>query len=238
MNNIVKMVKDGQKIETKDLFNVVNDFCLTRLKVSTEEGQEIMSMQIDRCEEHDKEYEFFQSCTAFDDVLYYLKKDDIEEVESEYDANPLVDTLYIKCKLKNDLKLMLMIINTSASEVTTKDYSEMDVYELKDFLEGVAKEEEHTDNENGYYCVVSRITDCFGFDLKMNNPFRTYINTLDEDDWKLHIGDDFTQFEVPVSDDLTNEIYIKQGKGVKWIVVKPYNQPFMEISMLFFKKNN
>lgn len=75
----------------------------------------------------------------------------------------------------------------------------------------------------------------FGFDLKMRNAFRTYINTLDEDDWKLHISDDFTQFEVPVTDDSINEFYVKDNKesGVKEIIIKPFNQPYMEISMLF-----
>lgn len=35
MNKIVEAVKEGRKIETKDLFSVVNDFCLTRLAVKT-----------------------------------------------------------------------------------------------------------------------------------------------------------------------------------------------------------
>ena len=139
----------------------------------------------------------------------------------------------ITCKLKDDLELFLMIINTSGSLVETKDYNEMDVYELKGFLDDVIHE------KNGYYCILTRITDVFGFDLKINNPVRTYINTLDEEDWKLHIGDDFTQFEIPVTDDSVNEIYVKDDgeSGSKNIVIKPYNQPFMEISMLFFKKH-
>ena len=29
MNKIVEAVKEGREIETKDLFSVVNDFCLT-----------------------------------------------------------------------------------------------------------------------------------------------------------------------------------------------------------------
>ncbi|MFR4134016.1 MAG: hypothetical protein ACLT1B_02785 [Anaerobutyricum hallii] len=39
MNKIVKAVKEGQEIETKDLFNVVNDFYLTRLRVSKDGGE-------------------------------------------------------------------------------------------------------------------------------------------------------------------------------------------------------
>ena len=125
-----------------------------------------------------------------------------------------------------------MIINTIDSEIETKDYDEMDVYELKEFLDDAIHE------KNEYYCVVVRITDVFGFDLKMHNPARTYINTLDDSDWKLHISDDFTEFEVPVTDDSVNEIYVKNDSGSINIVVKPFNQPFMEISMLFFKRHN
>lgn len=94
----------------------------------------------------------------FDDVAYHLKKDDIDFVTSEYNAK--VDTLYITCNLKNGMSLLLMIINTVDSEIETKDYDEMDVYELKEFLDDAIHE------KNEYYCVVARITDVFGFDLK------------------------------------------------------------------------
>ena len=230
MNKIVKGVKTEQKIETSELINAVNDFCLTRLRLRNEDGKNIMSMQVNVCEEHADEYEFLQSCTMFDDVAYHLKKDDIDFVTSEYNAK--VDTLYITCNLKNGMSLLLMIINTVDSEIETKDYDEMDVYELKEFLDDAIHE------KNEYYCVVARITDVFGFDLKMHNPARTYINTLDDSDWKLHISDDFTEFEVPVTDDSINEIYVKDDSGSRNIIVKPFNQSFMEISMLFFKRRN
>ena len=228
MNKIVEAVAKGQEVGKKELFNSVNDFELTRLRVSTEDGQTIMSMQVNSCKEYKDAYEFSQSCTMFNNMVYSLKKDSIEAIESEY--NTEVDTLYITCKLKNGQSLTLMAINTD--EVLTKDYDEMDVYQLKDFMEAV-----HEKNE--YCCACARITDLFGFDLKMRNTL-TYIDTLDEDDWKLHISDDFTQFEVPVTDDSINEFYVKDNKesGAKEIIVKPFNQPYMEITMLFLKKHS
>lgn len=231
MNKIVEAVVKGQEVDKKELFNSINDFELTRLRVSSEDGQTIMSMQVNSCKEHKNEYEFSQSCTMFNDVVYNLKKDSIEAVESEYNAE--VDTLYITCKLKNGLELLLMIINISGSQVETKDYDEIDMYQLKDFLEAVINE------KNEYYCACVRIADLFGFDLKMRNT-HNYIDTLDEDDWKLHISDDFTQFEVPVTDDSINEFYVKDDKesGAKKIIIKPFNQPYMEISMLFLKKHS
>lgn len=98
MNKIVKAVKEGQEIETKDLFNVVNDFYLTRLRVS-QDGDSVMSMQVNKCKEQIDEYEFSLSCTMFEDVTYHLRKDDIDSVTSEYNAK--VDTLYVTCELKN-----------------------------------------------------------------------------------------------------------------------------------------
>ena len=91
--------------------------------------------------------------------------------------------------------------------------------------------------KNGYYCILARITDVFGFDFKMRNPIRTYINTLDDSDWKLHISDDANTFEVPVVDDSVNLLYMKETDNSKEIIVKPYGQPFMEIKMLFFKRH-
>ena len=230
MNKIVETVKEGREIETKELFSVVNDFCLTRLSVKTSDGDSVVSMQINECKERKDEYEFSQSCTGFDDVTYHLKKDDISKVDSEYNTD--VDTLYITCKLKNELTVSFMIINVSGSENDRDEYGEMDVYELKDFLEDALHE------KNEYYCVLTRITDVFGFDLKMRNCLRTYVNTLDDSDWKLHISDDFTSFEVPVTDDSINEIYVKDSESSRSIIVKPYNQPFMEIDMLFFKRHD
>lgn len=230
MNKIVETVKEGREIETKDLFSVVNDFCLTRLRVKTSDGDSIVSMQVNKCEEYENEYEFSQTCIGFDGVAYHLKKDDIISAEGEFNTD--ADTLYITCKLKNELTVYLMIINVSGSENRTDEYDEMDVYQLNDFLEDVLHE------KNEYYCVFTRITDAFGFDLKMRNCIRTYVNTLDDSDWKLHISDDFTSFEVPVTDDSINEIYVKDNAESRSIIVKPYNQPFMEIDMLFFKKHN
>lgn len=230
MSKIVEMIKNGQRLEAKELFNVVNDFVLTTLKMKSNDGHTIMAMQVNKFEEHKDEYEFSQSCSLFDSASYYLKKDDIESVQSEYNAK--VDTLYFDCNLKNGTKIAFMIINVANSGDRTKDYEEMDVYELDDFLHKVIL------GEDGYYCVMARVTDCFGFDIKMKNVPRIYVNTFNKDDWKLHISDDFTELEIPITDDSINEIYVKTDKKSesKHIIVKPFNQPFMEIEMLFFNK--
>ena len=55
----------------------------------------------------------------------------------------------------------------------------------------------------------------------------------------LVLGDTNTSsFDVPVVDDSVNEFYVKDtDDSTRKIIVKPYGQPFMEISLLFLKKS-
>ena len=131
-----------------------------------------------------------------------------------------------------ELTLVIVKVANSEEEIESEGFDETDVYDVKEFLDNVI----HKKNE--YYCILARITDVFGFDVKLRNPFRTYVNTLDDSDWKLHISDDFTTVEVPVVDDGVNLLYAKETDNEKEIVVKPFGQPFMEIRMLFFKKHD
>ncbi len=229
MNKTVEVIKKGQAVSTDELFEVVNAFVLTTLSLRTSDKESIMSIQINQFEKFHGDYKFSQQCTGFDSVMYMLKADDLVSVGSEY--NQKADALYITCKLKDNMELWLVIVNVSESEnkIETDGFYETDVYEIQEFLDNVIHE------KNGYYCILARITDVFGFDLKLRNPIRTYINELDE--LALHISDDMNTFEVPVMDDSVNLFYMKETDSSKEIIVKPYGQPFMEIRMLFFQKH-
>lgn len=234
MNKTIEAIKKGNKVSTDELFEVVNAYVLTTLslRAANEDRCSIMSMQVNHFEPLHGDYMFSQQCTGLHDVMYLLKADDLGSVDAEY--NQKADAFYITCKLKNGMdgmELCLMIVNVANSEVQIKSdgFYETDVYSIKDFLDDVI----HQKNE--YYCILARITDVFGFDLKMR-PIRTYVNTLDDSDWKLHISDDANTFEVPVVDDCINLFYMKETESSKEILVKPYGQPFMEIRMLFFKR--
>lgn len=189
-----------------------------------------MSMEVNQYEKVNEGYEFAQKCTGFDSAMYLLKEGDIVSVFAEY--NKAGDSFFITCELKNGLELVMMILNVSGSEnkMDSEGFNETDVYEIMEFLEGVLHE------ENEYYCAFARITDVYGFDLKMRNPVRTYVDTSNDAEWKLHISDETNTFEVPIYDDSINFMYVKETAGVKEIMLKPYGQPFMEIKMLFFKR--
>lgn len=228
-NKVVEAIKKGQKVTTEELFEIVNAYVLTTLSLQTPGKDTIISMQVNQFEKVHGDYKFSQQCTGYNSVVYMLQEDDLVSVDSEY--NQKADAFYITCKLKNGMDLLLTIINLSGSEteIETDGFYGTDVYSLQTFLDDVIHE------KNEYYCILARITDVFGFDLKIRNPIRTYINTLEG--LALHISDDMNTFEVPVFDDNVNLIYMKETDHSKEIIVKPYGQPFMEIRMLFFQKH-
>lgn len=232
MNRTIEAVKKGQKVTTEDLFEMVNVYTFTTLSLRTSgpDHDSVMSMQVNQYERIHGDHKFSQQCTGFSNVMYVLKTDDLVSAKGEY--NQKADVFHITCKLKNGMELWLTIINVTGSEteIESDGFYETDVFTVQEFLDNMIHE------KNGYYCMLAGITDVFGFDLKLN-PLRTYINTLDDSDWKLHISDDANIFEVPVCDDSVNLFYIKETDHSREILVKPYNQPFMEIRMLFFKKH-
>lgn len=229
MNKTIEAVKNGQKVETEELFEVANAYVLTTLSLRTPDHDSILSMQVNQFEKFHGDYKFSQQCHGYNDAMYILKTDDLVTVDGEY--NSKADVFYVTCKLKNSMELLLTIINVSGSEteIESDGFYATDVYEIQDFLDNMIHE------KNEYYCILARITDVFGFDLKMRNPIRVYINTLDG--MALHISDDINTLEVPVADDSINLIYMKETDSSKEIIVKPYGQPFMEIRMLFFQKH-
>lgn len=231
MNYIIKMIRaiEGNvDITNEAWYEIVNYYSITQLILRSHAGRTIFAIPINQCEETADTYEFSQSCTGYNEAMYSLKKSDLVSVSAEYCE--AANSLIMKCELNSGVELCLFVVNESFMGKQLSDFREMDIYNLHDFMEEVIN------NENEFCCVSVRVTDIYGLDIKLN-PKRVYVNTLD-DDWKLHISDDFNSFEVPITDDSINEFYIKDNETAKEIIVKPYGQSFMEISLLFFKKRN
>ena len=231
MNYIIKMIRaiEGNvDITNEAWYEIVNYYSITQLILRSHAGRTIFAIPINQCEETADTYEFSQSCTGYNAAMYSLKKSDLVSVSAEYCE--AANSLIMKCELNSGVELCLFVVNESFMGKQLSDFREMDIYNLHDFMEEVIN------NENEFCCVSVRVTDIYGLDIKLN-PKRVYVNTLD-DDWKLHISDDFNSFEVPITDDSINEFYIKDNETAKEIIVKPYDQSFMEISLLFFKKRN
>ena len=161
MNATVEAIKKGQEMAAEELFEAVNAYVLTTLSLKTPDEDSIMSMQVNQFEKFHDGYKFSQQCTGFNNAMYTLKAGDLVSAHGEY--NQKADALYITCKLKNGMELCLMTVNVSESEngIEADGFHETDVYSLQEFLDDVLHE------KNEYYCILARITDVFGFDLKI-----------------------------------------------------------------------
>ena len=228
MNKTIEEIKKGNKVATKDLFDIVNLYECTHLTLM-HGGQAVMAMQVNEFKTRKDVYEFSQECSA-NHNKYVIKKDEIVSCDTEW--NEKADALFINCQLKNEMRLNMLILfpNDGFKETSSEDFYETDVYSIQEFLDDVI------DEKNEWYIILARITDAFGFDVKLRNPFRTFVDTIGE--WKLRISDDVTTVEVPVVDDSGNLFYMRETDSTKEIIVKPYGQSFMEIKLLFFKKHN
>lgn len=231
-NKTVEAIKNGQEVVIEEMFELINAYNLTNLEVYREDdGIRLTEMFINSFEDYGDTYKFYQSYT--DENMYLLEKSDI--IGTEFRLEEKSDILIITCTLSDGKFMDLIIYNVSQDFKTSEreGYHLIELEELNEFLENTLEENAE------YQCMSVRYFDKFSMDLKMTCPERTYINTLDDTDWKLHISDTMTTLEVSVSsEDCVNEFYRKdEGTSVS-IIVKPYGQPFAEIRMLFFKNDN
>lgn len=228
MNKTVEEIKDGQKVTMEEAFELVNAFNLTSLSVHESENTK-MKMQVNHFESYRDVFEFSQEYT--DENLYTVKQSDILSMDARYEEE--FDLLVIKCQMTDNREMNIVIYYVSEDFKVSDlddDYYEIDLESMKDFLE-------NTLGENEYHCASVSIEDKFSMSLKMTYPERTYINTLDDSDWKLHVSDNVNVLEVSVMDDDCNAFYRKDTDSSVEIVVKPYGQPFTEVRMLFLKRD-
>ena len=231
-NKTVEAIKTGQEVVIEEMFELINAYNLTNLEVYREDdGIRLTEIFINSFEDYGDTYKFYQSYTY--ENMYLLEKSDI--IGTEFRLEEKSDILIITCTLSDGKFMDLIIYNVSQDFKTSEreGYHLIELEELNEFLE-------NTLGENAEYrCMSVRYFDKFSMDLKMTCPERTYINTLDDTDWKLHISDTMTTLEVSVSsEECMNEFYRKDDGTSVSIIVKPYGQPFAEIRMLFFKNDN
>ncbi len=226
-NTILDAIRNGQETSTEELFRLVNDYDFTDLVVQDENYVAILKITINHFEKYGNAYEFSQLHS--DSGMYIIKRPDIISAEPDYHED--IDTLFIKCHISDGKMMHLVIYHASANFKTTEsnEYSETDLGDLQNFLENTLGDDAE------YHCALAKITNKNGMNIKITSPERTYIDTMDDSDWKLHIGDALTVIEVPVTDDDCNAFYRKEKDNAVTILIKPYELPFTDIMMLFVK---
>lgn len=223
MKNVVEAVKNGQSVTIEELFSLANKVMCTQVTVISEENETILGLMANRCEQYNGRYEFFQSGTFPSTSMYKVKSSSITSMKCEYSEE--ADSIFARCILSDGNTLVLQFWYVSESPAL-HDCAELELIELKEFLDDTLA------NRTGYSCMCVTVTDMYGMNLKMYTN-RVYINTSNDDEWKLHISDNSSTFEIPVVEDAVNEFYVKYDGSSQTIIVKPYGQPFTQIEMLF-----
>lgn len=223
MNKVMNEATGNTGARTPEqIFEVVNNYALTTLNLRKDE-EEVMVMQINQYESTPTGHEFFQTC-QMNGASFTLNEENLVAIKSEY--NKEADFLHITCKLLDGMELNLMILNVedNKNEFTEDGWKEIDVYDLKGFLE----------ETKGYYRVLVRVTNVFGLNIRIENPAPIYI----DEELILNIGirEESDSLSLPLCDDSVNLFYVKESDCSKEVIIKPFGQPFLEIKMLFIFK--
>lgn len=216
MNNTIEVIKQGKHVEITELFELVNQYKITMLSVGT------FSMDVNRFEECNSNYEFIQVNTTNN---YTVNSGEITGVEAKY--IPADDGVSISCALKNGGNLNLYILKVSQYEVETDNYKEIDLEELKDYLDSF--------RANGGTYIKVRLNDLHGLHLKLPMVDFADIEEDENEDYTLYIGGGSGELKVSLYDDSCNAFYKKKTSAADEFIIRPYGQPFTEITLLCFK---
>lgn len=228
MNQTIKKIMNGQEVLPEEIFELINHFDITSLTV--QEGDiVVLKMMVNHFESYKDIFEFSQE--HIDENIYVVKQSDILSIETRWEKE--INCMAIMCRMSDNKKMTLIIYHVSNDFNSPKlnDYYEVDLDSVYKFLDD-------TLNDDGKYrCTLVKVSDNFSILLKMLYPQKVFIDTLDEFDWKLYIGNGVTELNISVLDDsYCNTFYRKDDGSSVEIIVKPYGQPFMEVKMLFHKR--
>ena len=226
MNKAIETVLNNTQATAQDYFELVNQFDYSTITLQKDK-KTVFEMAVNKVEVYGDSIEFSQACT---ETHYALKEADIQSVEGELHEE--ADIFVITVVLNDGAKLSICIfhVSTNSAVLVKESFIEEDVYSLKDALDEVME------NGNKSY-LMTKVIDSFGLSIKLNNVQRVYVNES-EDGFELHIGDAFTELTLPLVDDSCNGIYRKKSGCLEEWLIKPYGQPFMEIRIAIFEKDN
>lgn len=99
-------------------------------------------------------------------------------------------------------------------------FYESDVFSLMDYL-----------NDDTHKVMLVNIHDAFGLEVKLND-IKNCSLVETEEAYEMQID----SMTFPLVDDSCNEIYIKENSSCDTILIRPYGQPFLEISIFVSQK--
>lgn len=218
MRTRIEAVLNNKDAKAQDYFDLVNIYEFSQVTLQRD-GESILSMDINEVNTWaDKTFDFREKCTS---TRFTVEESNIVSITGRMLDNE--DTFLIEADLKDGSKLAVIIyhVDTNEKREVSESYYESDVFSLMDYL-----------NEEDHKVMMAIIHDLFGLEIKMNSV-RNCTLTETEEAFEMQID----TMTFPLMDDSCNEIYIKEGSVTDTILIRPYGQPFLDISILVSKEN-
>lgn len=219
MRTRIEEVLNNKDAKAQDYFELVNIYEFSQVTLQRD-GENILSMDINEVNTWaDKTFDFREKCTS---TRFTVEESNIVSITGRMLDNE--DTFLIEADLKDGSKLAVIIyhVDTNEKREVSESYYESDVFSLMDYL-----------NEEDHKVMMAIMHDSFGLEIKMNSV-RNCTLTETEEAFEMQID----TMTFPLMDDSCNEIYIKEGSVTDTILIRPYGQPFLEISILVSKENS
>lgn len=218
MSKAVENVLNNKDAKATDYFELVNTYEYSDLSVH-KDGNTILSMSINAFEEFSGVYEFKQKCST---SHFTIEESNVESVTGKMLDG--MDTCLIEINMKDACRISIYIYHTDTN--TKREFRERfyetDVFSLMDYL-----------NDDTHKVMMVNIRDAFGLEIKLNDiKYCSLVET--EESFEMQID----SMTFPLVDDSCNEIYIKENSSCDTILIRPYGQPFLEISIFVSKKNS
>ena len=218
MSKAVENVLNNKDAKATDYFELVNTYEYSDLSVH-KDGNTVISMSINAFEEFSGVYEFKQKCST---SHFSIEKSNVETVTGKMLDN--MDTCLIEINMKDESKISICVYHTdtNAKREVRERFYESDVFSLMDYL-----------NDDTHKVMLVNIHDAFGLEVKLND-IKNCSLVETEEAYEMQID----SMTFPLVDDSCNEIYIKENSSCDTILIRPYGQPFLEISILVSKENS
>lgn len=218
MSKAVENVLNNKDAKVTDYFELVNTYEYSDLSVH-KDGNIILSMSINQFNEVCDGYEFSQKCST---SHFTIEESDVESVTGKM-LNGM-DTCLIEINMKDGSRVGVCIYHTdtNAKRDVRERFYESDVFSLMDYL-----------NDDTHKAIMVNIHDAFGLEIKLNDIKNCSVVETEES-YEMQID----SMTFPLVDDSCNEICIKENPSCDTILIRPYGQPFLEISIFVSKKNS
>lgn len=218
MSKAVENVLNNKEAKATDYFELVNTYEYSDLSVH-KDGNTIISMSINKFEEFCGTYEFSQKCST---SHFTIEESNVESVTGKMLDN--MDTCLIEINMKDESKISICVYhtNTNTKREVRERFYESDVFSLMDYLK-----------DDAHKVMLVNIHDVFGLEIKLND-IKNCSLVETEEAYEMQID----SMTFPLVDDGCNEIYIKDNSSYDTILIRPYGQQFLEISILVSKENS